>query len=208
MLHEFDRILEAQTLDYYARRREVLAAAGFRARCDGLARDYAADLVARWLTPGPRFDYARGFARLSEELALDFGEDAAHLHGLGPAALADALGDMLCERLDERLGGLDGETLERLLKLLYLQTSDELWGGHLDDCRQLAVSVSLAATSLRAALVECAAHCADAYRAFLRAADAKAARRILRYDAERALADADDTPPPDLANDLGAIVGR
>ena len=202
--HEFDRILEAQTLDYYAARREVLESNDFRSRCGTLAREYAAAVVARWLSPGPGFDYARGFERVCEELRLDFGEDAGHLEGLGPAALCEALGELLARLLEVRLRPLDGATAERLLKLLYLQASDELWGEHLDYCQQLMVGVSLAALDLRGAIVECALRCSEAYDAFRRDADAEAVKRMLRFDAETAFSE--EEPAPAVPGDLELIV--
>ena len=202
--HEFDRILEAQTHDYYAARRDVLSAGDFRARCGALAREYTAAMVARWLPTGAGFDYARGFARVREELRLDFGEDVGHLEGLGPAALGEAVGELLARRLDARLRPLDGAVAERLLKLLYLQASDELWGEHLDHCQQLMVGVSLAALDLRGAIVECALRCSEAYEAFRRDADAEAVRRMLRFDAETVFAE--EERGPEVTGDLGLIV--
>ena len=202
--HEFDRILEAQTHDYYAARRETLEADDFHSRCGELAREYAAALVARWLPTGAGFDYARGFARVCEEIALDFGENVGHLDGLGPAALGDALGELLSRRLDARLRPLDGATSERLLKLLYLQASDELWGGHLDNCQQLMVGVSLAALDLRGAIVECVLRCSEAYEAFRRDADAEAVRRMLRFDAETVFAS--EEPLSAVPGDLELIL--
>ena len=202
--HEFDRILEVQTLDYYAARREALAAEDFRSRCGALAREYAAAVVARWLPAGAGFDYARGFERVREELRLDFGEDVGHLGGLGPAALAEAVGELLSRRLEARLRPLDGAAAERLLKLLYLQASDELWGEHLDYCQQLMVGVSLAALYLRGAIVECALRCSEAYEAFRRDADAEAVRRMLRFDAGTVFAD--EGPASDVPGDLELIV--
>ncbi len=202
--HEFDRILEAQTLDYYARRRDVLDADDFRSRCGALAREYAAAVVARWLPAGAGFDYTRGFERVCEEMRLDFGEDAGHLEGLGPAALCEALGELLARRLEARLRPLDDAAAERLLKLLYLQASDELWGEHLDYCQQLMVGVSLAALDLRGAIVECALRCSEAYEAFRRDADAEAAQRMLRFDAETVFAE--EEPTPDVPGDLELIV--
>ena len=202
---EFDRILDAQALDYYAARREVLQAGDFRARCDALAREYAAAMVARWLPAGAALDYARGFARVCEELRLDFDEDAGHMEGLGPAALGEALGELLPRRLDARLQPLDDTSAGRLLELLYLQASDELWGEHLENCHQLVVSVSLAALDLRGALVECVMRCSDAYEAFRRDADAEAVRRMLRFDAQMAFAG--EEPPPTVPDDLELIVG-
>ena len=202
--HEFDRILEAQTHDYYAARGEVLEADEFRSRCGALAREYAAEMVTRWLPAGAGFDYARGFARVCEELRLDFGEDASHLEGLGPAALGEALGELLSDRLDVGIGSLDGAAAERLLKLLYLQASDELWGEHLDHCQQLMVGVSLAALDLRGAIVECALRCREAYEAFRRDSDAEAVRRMLRFDAESVFAG--EEPAPEVPGDLELIV--
>ena len=202
---EFDRILDAQTLDYYAARREVLKTDDFRARCDALAREYAAAMVTRWLPAGAGFDYPRGFARVCEELRLDFGEDAGHLEGLGPGALGEALGALLSRRLDARLESLDDAAAGRLLKLLHLQASDELWGEHLENCHQLVVSLSLAAHDLRGALVECVMHCSEAYEAFRRDADAEAVRRMLRFDAQTAFAGGE--PASTVPGDLELIVG-
>ncbi len=202
--HEFDRILEVQTLDYYAARREALAANDFRSRCGALAREYAASVVARRLPTGAGFDYARGFGRVREELLLDFGEEVGHLEGLGPAALGEAVGELLARRLEVRLRPLDDAAAERLLKLLYLQASDELWGEHLDYCQQLMVGVSLAALDLRGAIVECALRCSEAYEAFRRDADAEAARRMLRFDAESVFAEVDSAP--EVPGDLELIV--
>ena len=202
--HEFDRILETQTRDYYAARREVLEGDDFRSRCGALAREYADAVVARWLPTGAGFDYARGFARVCEEVRLDFGEDAGHLEGLGPAALGEALGELLARRLESRLRPLDGDAVERLLRLLYLQASDELWGEHLDYCQQLMVGVSLAAMDLRGAIVECVLRCSEAYEAFRRDADAEAVRRMLRFDAETVFSG--EEPAFDVPGDLGLIV--
>ncbi len=202
--HEFDRILEAQTLDYYAARREALAANDFRSRCGALAREYAAAVVARWMPAGAGFDYARGFGRVREELRLDFGEEVGHLEGLGPAALGEAVGELLSQRLEARLRPMDDAAAERLLKLLYLQASDELWGEHLDYCQQLMVGVSLAALDLRGAIVECALRCSEAYGAFRRDANAEAVRRMLRFDAESVFTQVD--PASDVPGDLDLIV--
>ena len=128
-----------------------------------------------------------------------------HLEGLGPAALGEALGELLSRRLDARLQPLDDTSAGRLLELLYLQASDELWGEHLENCHQLVVSVSLAALDLRGALVECVMRCSDAYEAFRRDADAEAVRRMLRFDAQMAFAG--EEPPPTVPDDLELIVG-
>ena len=204
---EFDRILDAQTLDYYAARREILKAGNFRARCPTLSRG---GTPPQWWRDGCR---NRSRVRLRAGLYACVRGAAARLwrrrgitwRGWGrwrsarPWATCCRGGwTRACNRSTTRrpAGCSNCCTCRRRMS-----SGASTW----TSCQQLVVSVSLAALDLRGALVECVMRCSDAYEAFRRDADAEAVRRMLRFDAQTAFAG--EEPPPTVPGDLELIVG-
>ena len=88
-------------------------------------------------------DYPRQFAALSEELAFDHKVDASVLRGLDLNRLGDGIAGLIEDRLDRAREGFSGPEFERLVKLLYLQTGDEVWREHMAHTQSLVLSAQL-----------------------------------------------------------------
>ena len=88
-------------------------------------------------------DYARQFTGLSEELVLDYKVDPSELMGLDLNLLAGDLALLIEARLDQSRARFTDEEYGKLGKLLYLQTSDELWRDHMSHVQSLILATQL-----------------------------------------------------------------
>ena len=189
LVHEHNRVLETQTLAYYRARREVIESRSFHETCRSFARPCAARLVERHF-PNLRFDdYEAQFDGLVEELWLDFEIDCDALFGTSLPSLARRIGEMLLSKLQQGREAFGDAEFSDLEKLLFLQSSDELWKDHISEVSGLLQSISLGIDGHKAAMAEYAIRSFEVYGGFThRVADAFLAE-LLTFSADSAARD-------------------
>ncbi|MCH8077545.1 MAG: hypothetical protein IIC64_17200, partial [SAR324 cluster bacterium] len=105
-MHEYDRILQEQTLAYYHARSEIIGMPSLHEVCEGFAREYASRFVDRHFPELRLWDYQSQFNNMAEELWLDFEIDCFNLEGIGLDMLPEAVGDLLVARMRDMIEGL------------------------------------------------------------------------------------------------------
>ena len=151
---EYDRAIERQTLAYYRARREVMESDSFHDTCVRYMRDRARRLVGGYFPLALLGYYEAQFDRMAEELCLDYGVDADGLWGLGVDALGAELGRLMGARLDQARADCGNDRFDKMEKLLFLQTCDELWVDHLRRLEDLMMGARLCDSGHRAATVD------------------------------------------------------
>ena len=158
---DYSKVLERQTLGYYGLRKQILGNDSFDPVGAEVIEGWVTRLLRRHLPISMMDRYADRFDSMAEELWLDYGLDIASLWGLGVEALGRELVTLMASRVEGlrlkfgRNGADDSE------KLLYLQTSDELWTAHCSRLHELMLSGQLCATGHVAATYRYLFHCIE-----------------------------------------------
>ena len=142
-IEEYTRVFEAQSFAYYRSRMNILAMENFQPFLDELVTTKAAQLSQKYFPELLIDDYARQFADLSEELYLDYNVSASRLYGVDLKLMAEGIGELLGERLDQTKERFTHHEFNKLSTLLYLQKSDELWKDHISYVQNLILSTQL-----------------------------------------------------------------
>ena len=142
-IEEYTRVLEAQSFAYYRTRKEILGLESFQSILCRLVAKMAGRLAQNYFPDSLVEDYERQFDGLREELDLDYQVSASSLHGLDLNLLDGEIANLIEDRLDRAREGFTAEEFERLGKLLYLQTSDQLWGYHMSHAQSLILGAQL-----------------------------------------------------------------
>ena len=170
---EYDRVLESQASAYYTARRETMDAGRLAEARGRVVERWAARTVARHFPGLVCRDYRARLRALADELALDYGLDAAGLEGAPLDDLAPRVGALLSAAIDRAASRLGADAFAYLETLLFLQASDELWIDHLANLEGLLRSVTANPVSHTPAVAEYAiAGFAEFERFKLRAVDA------------------------------------
>ena len=163
---EFARVLESLTLGYFRSRRELLASGSLHSMSIGHARGRARRLVDQHLPPSGGYEYHGRFDMLADEVWTDYQVDCSALMGVGLDQLAAELGDLLVARLERARAAAGDRKWDRLQKLVYLQTSDDLWSVHLAHAQDLMATAAVSHQGLKRAQAELAFDSFDAYTLF------------------------------------------
>ncbi len=166
-LSDYYRVIDGQTLAYYSRRRATPASDDTYQECVRAARGLAGRAVERRFGRAPVTSYERRFDELAAEMSLDFGLDCEGLWGLGLDALAQGLGDILVDRLDEARGGMGAARFDDLARTVLVQTGDDLWCGHLERLQEMMAVAPLAPADHRSAVAAFQRGCAAEYEGFV-----------------------------------------
>jgi preprotein translocase subunit SecA len=154
ILNEYMRLQEAQTAGYYSSRSGIFQVNSFHSICENYLREVCKRLVDEFFPDLGVSDYRGQFQRLCEEVGTEFGVDISELDGLSAIELADEIGDMMLDALDEKFEAVAVEYLDALKRQLYLQISDEQWRDHLSIMQELMLSVSLTGQDRKHAVAE------------------------------------------------------
>ena len=154
LAREYDLVLEAQAAAYYEARREVVDTDRLAQVRSRIVEEWAARLVRRHFPDMGSCDYEGRFRTLAEELSLDFGVDVLDMEGTPLDSLAVELGELLTAVLERAVAELGIGTFSYLERLLFLQTSDELWREHLVNLQGLLRTVTVNAHGHRPAVAD------------------------------------------------------
>ena len=189
LAREYDLVLESQAAAYYEARREVVDTDRLARVRSRIVEEWAARLVRRHFPDMGACDYEGRFRTLAEELSLDFGVDVLDLEGAPLDSLAVELGELLTAVLERAVAELGIGTFSYLERLLFLQTSDELWREHLVNLQGLLRTVTVNAHGHRPAVADYAIESFKEFERFkLRVLDAFL-RRVATFPAAEASAD-------------------
>ncbi len=166
-LSDYYRVFDGQALAYYAHRSAKLESTDVHQECVVAARGLAERAVQRCFGPAPFTDYAPRFDELAAEMYLDFGLDCEGLWGLGLDELANGLGDLLVDRLEEARTALGSPGFDELAQTVLVQTGDGLWPGHLERLQEMMAVAPLAPSDHRSAVAAFQRGCAAEYEGFL-----------------------------------------
>ena len=163
---DYGQAVERQTLSFYRARREVVESGSFLPACERFMRSRARRLVDEHFPPAMIGRYASQFDKMAEELSLDYQIDVEPLWGLGPDALGDGIERLMLAGLEEKRARAGGPDLDRMARLLFLQTGDELWVEHLSRLQDLMLTTRLCGYGHKTAVAEYLLRSARAYEAF------------------------------------------
>ena len=152
---EFSRVTERLSFAYYEARRAVMDSAEFHSQCVRFMEDRALRLVDKHFPPPIVADYPAQFDAMAEELVLDYGIDCSDAYGMGVDALKTEIEGLMVGRLYQAwAAAVDHVRFEATARLLFLQTSDDLWADHLTLLHEQLLSVRLCAYSEKSAVVD------------------------------------------------------
>ena len=143
LIQEYTRSFEAQSFVYYRARKDILRMESFQTFRSCLVAAQAGHLVQKYFPGLLVDDYPRQFTGLSDELVLDYKVDPSELWGLDLNLLSEHLALLIEGRLDQARARFTDEEYGKLGKLLYLQTSDELWRDHMSHVQSLILGTQL-----------------------------------------------------------------
>jgi preprotein translocase subunit SecA len=163
LIEEYTRVFEAQSFAYYRARKDILSMESFEPFRSCLVVTKAEQLVQKYFSGLLVDDYARQFNGLSEELTLDYKVDISDLWGLDLNLLDEELALLISARLDRSGARFSDEEYGKLGKLLYLQTSDELWRDHMSHVQSLVLATQLCGHNGRGDLAAYTLSCFESY---------------------------------------------
>ena len=152
LIEQYTRVLEAQSFVYYRARKDILRMESFQPFLCRLVAAKAGQLAQRYFPGLLVDDYTRQFDGLLEELAIDYKVDASGMRGLDLNRMKYEIADLIEARLDQSRARFTGQEFEKLGKLLYLQTGDEVWRDHMAHTQSLILGAQLCGHNGRAGL--------------------------------------------------------
>lgn len=165
-IEEYTRVCEAQSFAYYRTRKEILRMESFQPLLCRLVAGKAAQLAQKYFPELLVEDYACQFDGLREELELDYQVAASSLRGLDLNLLKDEIAVLIEAGLEQSRERFTDAEFERLGKLLYLQTSDELWRDHMSHAQSLILGTQLLGQNGRGDLAAYAIASFESYEHF------------------------------------------
>lgn len=184
VIWDYNRVIEQQTLSYYRDRSQIMESDSFHPTCLRFVRDRARRMVDMYLPPHQVHRYASRFEAMAEELWTDYGVDAWLTWGLGTEALKQELERLMTARLDDAMVDAPDTDFERVEKLLFLQTADELWVQHLSDLHGIMTGTALCTHGHEAAVAEFVMRCVEARRELVQDVVDAFLPRLLAFTAE------------------------
>ena len=195
LMQDYFAVLDLHTLRYYRRRREVMG----QLPMDGLVRDFvtqAASGLVSWYFDGATHDeYRELFGRMSEGVWRDYGADCSSLYGGGLDTLADELGGLIGDRLDALADRAGAMVFSDTARLLYIQTFDEAWRGHLARLRDMLSAHVLGAHNHKSAVAAYVRACDLAWEEFRCGAEVGFLSRLASFPFLDAVCDGQQTRP-------------
>ncbi|PKB73050.1 MAG: hypothetical protein BZY75_03885 [SAR202 cluster bacterium Io17-Chloro-G7] len=143
LVEEYTRVFEAQSFAYYRTRKDILRIKDFLAFRASLVTPMATQMVQKYFPGLLVDDYQRQFAGLCEELDVDYKVDASDLWGVDLSMLEYEIALLIESSLERARMRFTDDEYGKLGKLLYLQTSDELWRDHISHIQSLILSAQL-----------------------------------------------------------------
>ena len=163
---DYNQVLERQVLSFYRARMDAIESDSFHTTCRGLISKQGRRIVDRYLPTAMIHHYNSQFNKISDELWLDYRVDCRPLWGLGVDALKKELAHLMTDRLEQVRARSDAPEFDRIERLLFVQTGDELWPSHLSCLQDLMLTTRLCAHGHREAVAEYVFRSIEAYRRF------------------------------------------
>ena len=181
LIQDYAAVLDRQTDMFYRWRRQVMDEASLKDFCVGSAGKSAARLVASHFPELTLEQYGGQFDCLVDEVQLDYRVDCSGLFGDDFNLLPEQLGGLFIgelKRLEERLGRKEFSDLARLV---FLQTSDDLWKTHINELQDTISNQMLATTTHRSAVAHYIRQCFQAWNGFRERVISQFLSRLLTF---------------------------
>ena len=197
LLSDYTAVIDRQTDLFYRHRREAMGSPAFKGRglelgpglelerSLELARSLAGRLSADYFAEVTPEHYPARFVRFADELRLDYQVDCSALWGCDLTLLPAQLGRLFLDRLDELEREVGSSNFNHLAVLLYLNTCDEQWNGHLSDLQGSILNQTLSYKSHKSAV---AAYVRESFRAwdeFLERVETEYLSQLLTFPVDR-----------------------
>ena len=154
LIRDYSSVLDAQTNLYYGTRRDIVGSSSFRDLYLDLVRQKARDVIDQYSTGDNLGVYSTRFDNMVEELEEDYLIDCSCLKGYNPDRMIGEIKDLLLTRLEQSEARFGDWGFAELAKLLFLQTSDELWKDYFSGLQELMSSVLQGTHSHQSAVAE------------------------------------------------------
>ena len=143
LVQDYAGVTDSLTKAYYRARRRMMESSDLMPPCVEFAREKGTRLAEKYFAGSIADDYGLQFRCLAEELEEDYGLNCSDLWGMGLDQLPDELGGLLVTKLALRASPLSRKGFSDLARLLWLQTSDELWRDHICEQQELMLNAQL-----------------------------------------------------------------
>ena len=182
LMQDYAAELDRQTHLYHQRRQQVINLVddpdGVREMCREAVEQVASRLAIKHFGREVDEDYPARFDGLREELQRGYGVDCSELYGEDLAVVPRELTRLLVERLAWQEGRAGEQVFPELARLLYLQVSGELWGGHIATLRDLLAVQLLSGRNHKSAVAEYIRRCTDIWGTHWELADEEFVSRL------------------------------
>ena len=131
LVQDYGAVLDRQTGNYYRWRQGMMAGVSIKDHCGAAAIECAGRLVARHFPELTAEGYRERFGNLVEEVRLDHRTDCSGLFGGDFNRLPQELSHLLLSKIQGLEETLGPKAFESMAGQILLQTSDELWRGHI-----------------------------------------------------------------------------
>ena len=181
LIRDYAAVLDRQTHLFYRRRRQIIESDCMKDMCRNVAEERASRLVAQYFSSETYELYGAQFDRLAEEVRLDCGVDCSVLYGCDLNLLPGELGRLFIAKLD-RLEIRAGITVfPDMVKLIFLQTCDELWRSHIAELRESISSQLLSSLSHNSAVASYVRRSFEAWHVFWERVNAEFLSRLATF---------------------------
>ena len=185
LIQDYAAVLDLHTGTFYRWRQQVMDTFSPRDFWVAAAQECAARLAARHFPELTSEKYRAQFDSLVDEVQLDYQTDCSKLFGGDFNLLPQELSGMFIGQIDgleERLGRNEFSDMTRLI---LLQTSDELWRGHINRLQEFISNQMLAATTHKSSVAHYVRQSFQAWGGFQELNAAEFLSRLLTFPINR-----------------------
>ena len=181
LIRDYAAVLDRQTHLFYRCRQQIIESDSMKEMCRNVVEERASRLVAQYLSSETDELYCVQFDRLAEEVRLDCGADCSNLYGCDLNLLPGELGRLFIAKLDRLESRAGVRVFSDMVKLIFLQTCDELWRSHIAELRDSISSQLLASLSHNSAVASYVRRSFEAWRGFWERVNAEFLSRLATF---------------------------
>ena len=181
LIQDYAAVLDRQTHLFYRRRQQIIESGSMGVMCRNVAEQRASRLVDQYFGSEACELYDVQFDWLAEEVLLDYGVDCSILYGCDLNLLPGELGRMFTAKLDRLESRAGTRVFSDMVKLIFLQTCDELWRSHITELRDSISNQLLASPSHNSAVASYVQRSFEAWRGFWERVNAEFLSRLVTF---------------------------
>lgn len=203
---DYASIIDAQTHRYYSVRQDIMNASSLLSQCLEAAAATGARIAEHHFPALDVTNYRTQFARMAEDVAVDYGVDCTDLFGVSLDHLGLELGGTIAGRLKIVRSTAGVAVFDRLARLLLLQTCDEGWREHISALHELRRTSQLFNHGHHSAVAECIGHSYQAWDDFQSRVDEAFLAKLLQFSVDEIVGAAPEPAPQVTLADDAVLV--